>query len=314
MRAAAAVALVPVALLLAAGMARAEPFAPELPQGAYVSASETTPATSFELPTGPFSPAGGARVTLEGARSDTAWRLRANQQTTLQILAPLREQLTAAGYRVLYDCETEACGGFDFRYALDLLPEPEMHVDLADFRYLAARKGRSWLALTVSRSSESGFVHLTTLEAQEITAAASRSPLEAETTTPAAPTGPFAERIEAEGSVALDDLIFATGAADLDAGDYPSLSALADYLATRPEARIALVGHTDTMGGLAANVALSKRRAEAVRTRLIEQFSVTPGQISAEGAGWLAPRTSNLTEEGRAKNRRVEAVLTSTPS
>lgn len=294
--------------------ALAEPFAPELPQGAYVAATEASPATGFSLPTGPFSAAGGTRVALEGARSDTAWRLRANQQTTLQILAPLRAQIEAAGYRVLYECETESCGGFDFRYGLDLLPEPEMHVDLADFRYLAARKGRDWLALTVSRSSESGFVHLTTLNAQQIAAADTSTPLDTDAPAPAAPLGPFAERIEGEGAVALDDLVFATGATALDDGDYPSLSALADYLATRPAARIALVGHTDTEGALAANIALSKRRAEAVRARLIEQFGVTPSQLSAEGAGWLAPRASNLTPEGRAKNRRVEAVLASTPS
>lgn len=294
--------------------ALAEPFAPELPQGAYVAATEASPATGFSLPTGPFNATGGTRVALEGARTDTAWRLRANQQTTLQILAPLRAQIEAAGYRVLYDCETESCGGFDFRYGLDLLPEPEMHVDLADFRYLAARKGRDWLALTVSRSSESGFVHLTTLNAQQIAAADTSTPLDTGAPAPAAPLGPLAERLEGEGAVALDDLVFATGAATLDAGDYPSLSALADYLATRPAARIALVGHTDTEGQLAANIALSKRRAEAVRARLIEQFGVTPGQLSAEGAGWLAPRASNLTPEGRAKNRRVEAVLASTPS
>lgn len=304
-------------MVLAAALvspASAEPFAPELPQGAYVAAAETSPATGFSLPTGPFDAGGGIRVALEGARSDTAWRLRANQETTLQILAPLRAQIEAAGYRVLYECETDACGGFDFRYALDLLPEPEMHVDLADFRYLAARKGRDWLALTVSRSSESGFVHLTTLNAQQIASADTASPLDPEPVAPTAPRGPLAERLEAEGAVALDDLVFATGAATLDDGDFPSLSALADYLATRPAARIALVGHTDTEGQLAANIALSKRRAEAVRARLIEQFGVAPGQLVAEGAGWLSPRTSNLTAEGRAKNRRVEAVLASTPS
>lgn len=301
-------------LVLAAGPALAEPFTPELPQGAYVAATQTSPATGFSLPTGPFNATGGTRVALEGARIDTAWRLRANQQATLQILAPLRSQIEAAGYRVLYECETDGCGGFDFRYALDLLPEPEMHVDLADFRYLAARKGRDWLALTISRSSESGFVHLTTLNAQQIATADTSTPLDPEPTATAAPLGAFGERIEGAGAVALDDLVFATGAAELDDGDYPSLSALADYLATRPAARIALVGHTDATGALAANVALSQRRAEAVRQRLINQFGVAATQLSAEGAGWLAPRANNLTEEGRAKNRRVEAVLASTPS
>jgi len=73
------------------------------------------------------------------------------------------------------------------------------------------------------------------------------------------------------------------------------------------------VGHTDNSGSLAANVALSKDRAAAVRKRLIEKLGVPAEQLTAEGAGWLSPRTSNLTPEGREKNRRVEAVLASTP-
>ena len=300
--------------LLIAPPALAEPLALALPPGAAISAERSSPATSYALPTGPWQPIGLDAEPLEGSRQDTAWRLRANQQTTLQILAPLRDQVRAAGYLLLYECETEGCGGFDFRYALDLIPEPDMHVDLGDFRYLAARKGREWLGLTVSRSSESGFVHLTVVGAQDVVAPQPAQGLAPQPAPPQpAPESPLSTRLEAEGAVALDDLVFQSGASDLGGGDYASLSALADYLATRPETRIALVGHTDNAGSLAANVALSKARAEAVRRHLIAKLGVAPAQLSAEGAGWLAPRTTNLTPEGREKNRRVEAVLASTP-
>lgn len=73
-----------------------------------------------------------------------------------------------------------------------------------------------------------------------------------------------------------------------------------------------IVGHTDVSGGLAANIILSRERARAVADRLITTYGVDPGRITAEGAGPLAPLTSNLTPEGREKNRRVEAVLAST--
>ncbi|MBZ4023697.1 hypothetical protein CKO11_14685 [Rhodobacter sp. TJ_12] len=128
-----------------------------------------------------------------------------------------------------------------------------------------------------------------------------------------APVGGFAARIEAKGAVVLDDLVFDSGAATLGTAESASLEALADYLSTRPETRIALVGHTDNDGSLAGNIALSQRRAAAVRQRLIAEYGVAPAQLSAEGAGWLAPRTANLTPEGREQNRRVEAVLASTP-
>ena len=289
-------------------------FEPTLPEGAAQSAEAINPATSYRLLTGPWQAGDAPRIAIEGPRTDSAWRLRANQMTTLQILAPLREQIAVAGYEILYECETDGCGGFDFRYELGLLPEPEMHVDLSDFRYLAARNGSDYLALTVSRSSESGFIHLTTLAAQPIAVARPENPLAQNRPVPELPPTSLGTALETEGSVVLEDLVFESGKSTLEGEDFPTLAALADYLSTRPEARVTLVGHTDTIGGLAPNIAISRQRAESVRARLIERYGVAPEQLGAEGAGWLAPRASNQTAEGQAKNRRVEAILTSTPS
>lgn len=316
MRGAAFASALLCAPLLCAGTGWAGPVVVELPAGALITAERDTPATSYRPLTAPWPEAAQASPRLEGNRSDTAWRLRGNQETTLQILAPLRHQIEAAGYEVLFECETEACGGFDFRYALDLLPEPEMHVDLGDFRYLAAQRGSDWLALTVSRSSESGFVNLTTLgaQAQPVREAAPGLPAPQPAAELSPAPGSLAAALEAKGAVALDDLVFESGSSELGAGSFASLVALADYLATRPEAQVTLVGHTDSSGSLEANIALSRARAAAVRKRLIEAHGVAARQLGHEGAGWLAPRASNLTAEGREKNRRVEAVLTaSTP-
>ncbi|SOC07406.1 OOP family OmpA-OmpF porin [Rhodobacter sp. JA431] len=303
-------------LICLAAPAVAAPLQLTLPQGAMVSAERAAAGTSYEMRIGPWQEDSLASQHLEGSRTDRAWRLRGNQETSLQIFAPLRAQIEAAGYAVVYECETDACGGFDFRYALDLLPEPEMHVDLGDFRYLAARRGDDWLALTVSRSSESGFVHLTNFTLQEVAAPVPATPLAAPQPSPqpqAEQTSDLGTLLEAEGAVPLDDLVFESGAAALGNNSYETLASLADYLAMHPDARVALVGHTDNSGSLAGNIALSKRRAEAVRQRLISVHGVSPAQLSAEGAGWLAPRASNLTPEGREQNRRVEAVLASTP-
>ena len=73
--------------------------------------------------------------------------------------------------------------------------------------------------------------------------------------------------------------------------------------------RVALVGHTDAQGSLDANIALSKRRAQAVADRLVAGHGVARAQLQAEGMGWLAPVATNLTPEGREANRRVEAVV-----
>ena len=109
----------------------------------------------------------------------------------------------------------------------------------------------------------------------------------------------------------LDDLVFASGKAVLEPGDYASLQALALWLKNHPDARVTLVVHTDSSGGAAANLALSRARAAAVRTALLAQ-GVTAAQVASDGVGPLSPRATNLTPEGRTQNRRVEVVLTST--
>jgi outer membrane protein OmpA-like peptidoglycan-associated protein len=110
----------------------------------------------------------------------------------------------------------------------------------------------------------------------------------------------------------LEDLVFASGAATLTEGDYPSLAAVAAWLKANPDGTIALVGHTDASGSLAANKALSERRAKAVAEVLVQSYGADPARVAAEGVGYLAPRATNQTEEGRQKNRRVEVIVTST--
>ena len=93
------------------------------------------------------------------------------------------------------------------------------------------------------------------------------------------------------------------------AGEYPSLAALAKWLQDQPDARVALVGHTDASGGLEANIALSRKRAEAVRQELTRRFNIPANRVEAQGVGPLAPRAPHRSDKDRALNRRVEAVL-----
>ena len=88
------------------------------------------------------------------------------------------------------------------------------------------------------------------------------------------------------------------------------LDAVVAYLTANPTRQITFVGHTDATGSLEANVALSRRRAEAARAYVIAR-GVPASQVAADGVGFLSPRTTNLTEAGREANRRVEAVLIS---
>lgn len=293
--------------------------------------SRSAAAVSVDMAVGPFAGGTLPMRRVEGVLDQRAYRLQAKGQTLTALASPLRAQLEAQGFTVLLDCEARACGGFDFRFAIDVMPEPAMHVDLGEFRYISAERGTEVVSLLISRSASEGFVQMTRVGAVALPEVApDETPVAVAPVAPvdvvpdaAIPEAAIPEAavdlpsdlvglMVAQGSVALDDLVFASGAAVLEPGEYASLTALAGWLREDPARSVMLVGHTDGSGGLKANVQLSKRRAEGAREVLLKMPGVAPSQVAAEGAGPLAPRATNLTEEGRRKNRRVEAVITST--
>lgn len=290
-----------------------------LPAGATMTRETETPGDTARLPSGPFSDGEIPFAVVEGTIYRAAWRVPRQDLTPLQLITPVRDALADQGYDVVYACEARGCGGFDFRFAMHLIPEPEMHVDLGDYRYLLAHRdsdaGSELTAIVASRSAEAAFLHATVVTPGTATSRPSTEdvraamPLDAPDEAP--PPADLAARLLAEGHAPLEGLRFASGAASLSDETYPAVEALAAFLRDRPGARVLLVGHTDAVGGLADNTRLSRARAEAVRRRLIGQYDIPTSQVAAEGAGYLAPRAPNLTPEDRARNRRVEAVLLS---
>ncbi len=297
-------------------------FEPVLPDRAELRATDETPGTSAGLPSEPNVDGKGTRQAAEGTVTRSAWAIPESALTTLQILDPIREQLDADGYQTVFECKDFDCGGFDFRFALDLLPEPDMRVDLGDYRYLLAARataqGPEYVALTISRGPATGYVHVTNvvpgLPIEPEPAQAAEDTEESSPFSPTleiSPTGDLPDLIRVlnqNGRVALDDLVFQTGSSALGEEEFESLRILGTYLRSNPGTRIVLVGHTDASGSLDNNIALSRRRAGAVLGRLAERHNVPSVQMTAEGVGFLVPRAPNATEEGRALNRRVEAV------
>ena len=99
---------------------------------------------------------------------------------------------------------------------------------------------------------------------------------------------------------------FGSGSASLTAQAQASLRTLAGSL--RGSGAIRIEGHTDSQGADAANQALSKRRADAVR-RALEDAGVAAGRLSATGRGEGSPVADNGSADGRARNRRVEIIV-----
>jgi OOP family OmpA-OmpF porin len=280
-----------------------------LPDAAEQTADILREADTIRLPSGPYEDGALPRLRLEGDIQSRAWRLPNRGLNTLQMLSPLRDALEKAGWEVVFDCAAEECGGFDFRFNTPVLPAPAMFVDLFDYRYLLAERGIGAAAehamLMVSAAGGRGYVQATHVRPADL---ATAPPNEPSDTGAASPT-PLADTLRAQGHAVLSGLDFGSGAATLGPGPHDSLDALAEVLLAAPEMRIALVGHTDAVGTLDSNIALSQARSEAVRARLIEDHGVAPERIEAHGIGFLSPLATNRSEAGRDRNRRVEAVV-----
>lgn len=104
-------------------------------------------------------------------------------------------------------------------------------------------------------------------------------------------------------------ILFQSNSSEIDAEYDVYLAAAAQALAQNKSFHLALEGHTDSTGSAAKNVKVSLERANAVRNKLVMDYNVRPEQVSTVGAGSAHPIDNNETAEGRANNRRVDAML-----
>jgi len=106
----------------------------------------------------------------------------------------------------------------------------------------------------------------------------------------------------------LDDIAFAPGQASLRPEARASLGKLVAFVNQDRAKPIRIEGHTDARGNVNANQLLSQRRADAVRDALVAA-GIAAKRITAIGLGESQPVASNDSEEGRARNRRVDVIL-----
>lgn len=106
----------------------------------------------------------------------------------------------------------------------------------------------------------------------------------------------------------LDSTLFGPNQATLAPGGMDRLNLLVTFLKAHPERRVAIEGYTDSTGSASHNLELSQRRAEAVRSFLI-QNGIDATRITATGYGVASPIAPNSTEAGRLQNRRVEVII-----
>jgi outer membrane protein OmpA-like peptidoglycan-associated protein len=239
-------------------------------------------------------------------------------RSALEIFRNYEEALESAHFEILYSCVEKACGQ---RFASAAFPLKEQELPgslgtagIEEQHYLSAvrpgLKGEVYVAVYVyfdkarilptGQGREAPKAMLTQLDVIEV------QPMEGGKVRVDAAL--MAKEIARAGHVALYEIYFDTDKAVVKPESEPTLAEIAKFLKANPEIKVFVVGHTDSTGGFEHNLDLSKRRAAAVVNELVRRHKVGPGRLQSHGVGLLAPVATNDTEEGRARNRRVELV------
>jgi len=103
-------------------------------------------------------------------------------------------------------------------------------------------------------------------------------------------------------------ILFDTGSEKIKPESFGTLKDIANTLTENPDVKVKIIGHTDSDGDDAANLELSKRRAQSVKDALAREFGIDASRMETDGKGEAQPSDKNDTAAGKANNRRVEFV------
>ena len=220
-------------------------------------------------------------------------------KSALEVFRNYQSGLKNGGFQELFTC-AKTCGNAPPAGQAPIINDAFGNYS-DDTRYLAAKLGRTegdvYVALWVY---DSGFDIKTFLTVIEV------KPMETGLVTVNAAA--LASDITKMGHASVYGIYFDTGKADIKPESDAALEEIAKLLQQDPSLKLYVVGHTDNVGTLASNMDLSRRRAMAVTQVLTTRHGVAAARLSPQGDGPTAPVASNDSEEGRAKNRRVELV------
>ena len=114
------------------------------------------------------------------------------------------------------------------------------------------------------------------------------------------------QQLKDTGKVEIYGIYFDTASATIRPESEPVLKEIADVMTKNPTWKLKVDGHTDNIGGDAANLILSNKRAAAVKQALVDRYQIDGDRLTTAGYGASRPKATNDTIEGRALNRRVE--------
>jgi OmpA-OmpF porin, OOP family len=224
-------------------------------------------------------------------------------RSALEIFRNYQLALGRGGFETLFTCAKDECMAHGVGSAWGKLyasEDAEHWCDAYGMRYLSAKLARPEGDAYVSLFVEEGSLPDVTLIVAEV------KPMETGLVTVNAAA--LANDINRTGHASVYGIYFDTGKADIKPESDAALKEIAKLLQENPSLKLYVVGHTDNQGGLEMNMGLSHRRAQSVLAALTTKYGIAAARLKPFGAGPYSPVASNKTDEGRAKNRRVELV------
>ena len=220
--------------------------------------------------------AGGSKIenkegTLTMVRYDFNTESGQQKPSTLQILKNYENAVRNIGGLMVFQNASEAIG---------------------TYKLMKDGKESAWIKIECGGNDNTDFYYLTIIQLEE---------MKQEVT-----SADILTALNTEGHIALY-INFETGRSDIKPESQLILDQIAEMLKTNSALKISIEGHTDNVGSLTSNQTLSENRAKSVMNALISK-GIDKNRLSSKGWGQTKPIADNKSQDGKAKNRRVEIV------
>lgn len=266
---------------------------------------------------------------LEGERTRIVYLIPADR-SPLEVLRNYQQEIEAKGGKVLFQCKVEGCGGDpdrssnggggDMSLSMYFYPNERIQdlafsngscaqtMNISDQRYLASELPNEGAHVSVLTYTVHDDNYCKAFDGRTIAAIDILETKQREQKMVTVNASEMAKKIANTGSIALYGIYFDFNKADLKPESDATLEQIAQLLKNDANLKLLVAGHTDNVGTFDFNMGLSQRRAAAVVAALTGRFGISKVRLTPVGVSFASPVASNKTEEGRAKNRRVELV------
>jgi outer membrane protein OmpA-like peptidoglycan-associated protein len=236
----------------------------------------------------------------------------------LEVYRNYRDALMKAGFETIYACELAACVKDGTQTLMSDRPREAVWIksnaqadslfnsgNQPEFSYYSGRRsgpdGITYVSIGIAGGSAfDGRVRQFIQVAEPATTQLGKVKVDAKA---------IEAGLKRDGKMALYGVNFDTNKAVLREDSADQLKEMAAVLTATPALKVFIVGHTDNQGEFGANTTLSQKRADAVVAALSGRYGIAPARLIGRGVANLAPMSANDSEDGRAKNRRVEMVV-----